>query len=194
MEPWKRWRFEHNRPERRIPRGAPQNPRSGPQPGGPPHPREGSFQGGGPRGPSKEARDPPTSQIRFGAVHPQVPRGAQSRLKVLPPPRRRPSPSPPPAPGRGHWGWLRSIRGSRGQRGATRRQPPRRLPSPDPGRIPGPLQLMGPGDHPMQKLALMMAVMMLGMSPANGCSTSIDLGSQGTGGRAGTMFPPLHVV
>jgi hypothetical protein len=42
----------------------------------------------------------------------------------------------------------------------------------------------------MQKLALMMAVMMLGMSPANGCSTSVDSGSQGVGGRAGTMFPP----
>jgi hypothetical protein len=42
----------------------------------------------------------------------------------------------------------------------------------------------------MQKLALMMAVMMLGMSPANGCSTSIDSGSQGVGGQAGTTFPP----
>jgi hypothetical protein len=42
----------------------------------------------------------------------------------------------------------------------------------------------------MQKLALMMAVMMLGMSPANGCSTSVDSGSQGVGGQAGTMFPP----
>jgi hypothetical protein len=49
---------------------------------------------------------------------------------------------------------------------------------------------MGPGDHPIQKLALMMAVMMLGMSPANGCSTSVDLGSQGARGRAETMFPP----
>jgi hypothetical protein len=131
-----------------------------------------AAQGGRPRGPSKEARDPPTSQVRFGAVHPQVPRGARSRLKVVPPPRRRPSPSPPPAPGRGHWGWLRSIRGSRGQRGATRRQPPHRPPSPDPGRMPGPLQLMGPGDHPMQKLALMMAVMMLGMSPVHGCTVT----------------------
>jgi hypothetical protein len=42
----------------------------------------------------------------------------------------------------------------------------------------------------MQKLALMMAVMMLGMSPAHGCSTSIDLGSQGVGGQAEMILPP----
>jgi hypothetical protein len=42
----------------------------------------------------------------------------------------------------------------------------------------------------MQKLALMMAVMMLGMSPAHGCDTSIDLGSQGAGGQAEMILPP----
>ena len=42
----------------------------------------------------------------------------------------------------------------------------------------------------MQKLALMMAVMMLGMSPAHGCSTGIDLGSQGAGGQAEMILPP----
>ena len=42
----------------------------------------------------------------------------------------------------------------------------------------------------MQKLALMMAVMMLGMSPVNGCNTSVDSGSQGVGGQAEMMFPP----
>ncbi len=42
----------------------------------------------------------------------------------------------------------------------------------------------------MQKLALMMTVMMLGMSPVNGCSTSVDPGSQGVGGQAEMMFPP----
>ncbi len=31
---------------------------------------------------------------------------------------------------------------------------------------------------------------MLGMSPAHGCSTSIDLGSQGAGGQAEMMSPP----
>jgi hypothetical protein len=49
---------------------------------------------------------------------------------------------------------------------------------------------MGPGDHPMQKVALMMAVMMLGMSPVNGCNTSVDSGNQGVGGSAEMMFPP----
>jgi hypothetical protein len=61
-----------------------------------------AAQGGGPRGPSREARDPSTSQVRFGAARPQVPRGARSRFKMVPPPKRRPSPSPSPAPGRGH--------------------------------------------------------------------------------------------
>jgi hypothetical protein len=42
----------------------------------------------------------------------------------------------------------------------------------------------------MQKLALMMAVMILGMSPAHGCSTSMDLGSQGIGGQAAMVLFP----
>jgi hypothetical protein len=157
--------------------------------GGPPT-RGRAAQGGGPRGTGREVRDPSTSQVRFGAARPQVLRGARSRCKMVPPPKRRPSPSPSPTPGRGHWGQLGSNRGGRGRRGVTRRQPPRRPPSPDPGRAPGPLQLMGPGDHPMQKLALMMAVMMLGMSPVNGCSASVDSRSQGVGDRAEMVPSP----
>jgi hypothetical protein len=42
----------------------------------------------------------------------------------------------------------------------------------------------------MQRPALMMAVMMLGMPLVNGCNTSVDLGSQGVGGQAEMMFPP----
>jgi hypothetical protein len=42
----------------------------------------------------------------------------------------------------------------------------------------------------MQKLALMMAVMILGMSPVHGCGTGIDLGSQETGGQAAVAFAP----
>jgi hypothetical protein len=42
----------------------------------------------------------------------------------------------------------------------------------------------------MQKLALMMAVMMPGMSPVHGCNTSVDSGSQGVGGQAEMMFSP----
>ncbi len=42
----------------------------------------------------------------------------------------------------------------------------------------------------MQRLALMMAVMMLGMPSVNGCSTSIDSGSPGAGSQAEIMSPP----
>jgi hypothetical protein len=136
--------------------------------------------GSGSGGPSKGSRDPPAPQARFGAAQPQVSRGARPRFRVVPPPKRRPSPSPPPAPGRGRWNWLRSSKGGRGQQRAIRMQPPRRPPSPDPGRVPGPLQLMGPGDDPMQRLALMMAVMMLGMPPVSGYSASVGPGSRGS--------------
>jgi hypothetical protein len=129
-----------------------------------------TVQRGRPGGPSRGSREPTTSQVRFGAAHPQASRRARSGLRVVPPPRRRPTPSPPPTPGRGPWNWARAVRGGRGQQGTSRRQPPHRPPSPGPGRAQGPLQLMGPGDNPMQKLALMMAVMILGMSPAHGCS------------------------
>jgi hypothetical protein len=114
-----------------------------------PSTRGGVNQGGGPRGPRRESRDPPAPQVRFGAAHPQVSRGARSRFRMVPPPKKRPSPDPSPTPGRGRWSWLRSSRGGRGQQREIRMQPPRRLPFPDPGRVPGPLQLMGPGDHPM---------------------------------------------
>ncbi len=42
----------------------------------------------------------------------------------------------------------------------------------------------------MQKLALMMAVMILGMSLAHGCSISADPGSQGVRDQAEMMLPP----
>ncbi len=101
-------------------------------------------QGGRPRGPDKEPREPISSQVRFGAAHPQASRRARSGLRMVPPPRRRPTPSPPPAPGRGSWNGIRSVRGGQGQQGAGGRRPPYRPPSPDPGRVQGPLQLMGP--------------------------------------------------
>ena len=43
------------------------------------------------------------------------------------------------------------------------------------------------GDNPMQKLAMMMAVMILGMSPAHGYSISADSGSLEIGGQAKMM-------
>ncbi len=42
----------------------------------------------------------------------------------------------------------------------------------------------------MQRLALMMAVMMLGMPPVNGCNTSVGPGGQGAGDQAEMMFSP----
>ncbi len=157
---------------------------------GAPFAQGGVSQGGGPRGPSRESHDPSAPQVRFGAAHPQVSRRARSRFKMVPPPKKRPSPNPSPTPGRGRWGWLGSSRGGRSRHGSTRMQLPRRPPRPDPGRLPSPLQLMGPGDHPMQRLALMMAVMMLGMPPVNGYNTSVGPGSQGAGDQAEMMFPP----
>jgi hypothetical protein len=47
--------------------------------------------------------------------------------------------------------------------------------------------MVRPGDNPMQKLAMMMAVMILGMSPAHGYSISADSGSLEIGGQAKTM-------
>ena len=41
----------------------------------------------------------------------------------------------------------------------------------------------------MQKLALMMAVMILGMSPAHGCSIGVNPGSQGVGNQAEITLP-----
>jgi hypothetical protein len=42
----------------------------------------------------------------------------------------------------------------------------------------------------MQRLALMMAVMMLGMPPVNGYDTSAGPGNQGARDQAESMFPP----
>ncbi len=42
----------------------------------------------------------------------------------------------------------------------------------------------------MQRLALMMAVMMLGMPSVNGCSTNVDSVSPGVESQAEMMFPP----
>jgi hypothetical protein len=42
----------------------------------------------------------------------------------------------------------------------------------------------------MQRLALMMAVMMLGMPPVSGYNTSVGPGSQGARDQAEPMFPP----
>jgi hypothetical protein len=50
--------------------------------------------------------------------------------------------------------------------------------------------MVRPGDNPMQKLAMMMAVMILGMSPAHAYSISADPGSLEVGGQV-EMMPLL---
>ena len=52
---------------------------------------------------------------------------------------------------------------------------------------------MRAGDNPMQKLAMMMAVMILGMSPAHAYSINVDPGSLEVGGLV-EMMPPLARV
>ncbi len=104
--------------------------------------------------------------------------------REIPPPKKRTPANPPPAP---------TGASGAGVAGAgadeARTQQPRRQPLPDPGRLPGPLQLMGPGDL-VQKLALMMAVMMLGMPPVNGYRADMGSGAQGERGRTEPMFYP----
>jgi hypothetical protein len=107
--------------------------------------------------------------------------------REIPPPKKKTPANPSPAPRRGGWDQGGSSRGRQGQGRTIRAQQPRRQPPPDPGRLPGPLQLIGPMD-PVQKLALMMAVMMLGMPPVNGYHAGMEPGTRGEGGRMEPRF------
>jgi hypothetical protein len=155
-----------------------------------PSARGRASQGGRQGEPNQGTRQPSRTQARFGNARPQVSGRTRSGLRMVPPPRRRPSPSPPPAQGRRSWDWTRPARRGQGPRGAGGRRPPYRSPSPGPGRAQSPLQLVRPGDNPMQKLAMMMAVMILGMSPAHGCSIGADPRSLEIGGQV-EMMPLL---
>jgi hypothetical protein len=141
--------------------------------GAPATQKEGNREGG-PRGPDGACRDPPVPPAPFGMPH------SQGKWKMLPGskreiphPKKRTPTKPPPVPSRGRWSRGGFSRGRQGQAGAIRTQQPRRQPPPDPGRLPGPLQLIGPVDL-VQKLALMMAVMMLGMPPVNGYHAGME--------------------
>jgi hypothetical protein len=125
--------------------------------------------------------------VQVGASRSQASGRPQPRPRKIPPPKKRPTPNPSPAPGQSNRSRGGSSRGGRGQVGAVRMQPPRGPLPPDPGRLPGPLQLMGPGD-PMQRLALMMAVMMLGMPLVNGYHTDVGPGEQGARGQTESML------
>ncbi len=148
-----------------------------------------TSQRGGSRGPSREFCDLPVPPAQVGVSRSQASGGARPRPRKIPPPKKKPLPDPSPAPGRNNWSRGGSGGGTHDQGGTIRMQSPRRPPLPDPGRLPGPLQLMGPGD-PMQRLALMMAVMMLGMPPVNGYHTDVGPGEQGARGQTEPMFHP----
>jgi hypothetical protein len=109
----------------------------------------------------------------LGGIVPPPPR------RMVPPPIRMPF-NPPPAPplrsqgGRG--------RGGRGRGGVVRPQQPQGPPILTPVGMPGLLQPPGPID-PIQRLALMMAIMVLGMPQvyscniATGCKASWGMGT-----------------
>jgi hypothetical protein len=149
--------------------------------GAPATQQEGNREGGL-RGPDGACRDPPVPPAPLGMPH------SQGKWKMLPgskreipPPKKRAPTNPPPV----------LSRGRRGRGGAIRTQQPRRQPPPDPGRLPGPLQLIGPVD-PVQKRALMMAVMMLGMPPVNGCHAGLEPGAQGIEAGWSQSSTPRH--
>jgi hypothetical protein len=102
-----------------------------------------------------------------GSRRPQPPR------VIAPPPPRGAAPppiwmpfNPPPVHPQQSQG--RRGRGGRGRGGVVRHQQPPGPPPPNPGGMPGLLQPPGPMD-PMQRLALMMAVMVLGMPQVHSC-------------------------
>jgi hypothetical protein len=145
------------------------------------------------KGQSRESdgarRGPPVPPAPFGMPHSQGKwRMLSGSRREIPPPKKRTPANPSPAPSRGGWNRGGSSRGRQGRGRTIGTQQPRRQPPPDPGRLPGPLQLIGPVD-PVQKLALMMAVMMLGMPPVSGYHAGMEPGTQGEEGR---MEPRFH--
>jgi hypothetical protein len=114
-------------------------------------------------GPVGSRRPPPARAVM---PPPAPPRGA------APPPIRMPfsRPSAPPPPNQGGRG-----RGGRGRGGMIGPQPQGPV-HPQPFGVPGLLQPPGPAD-PVQRLALMMALMVLGMPPVYSCHVPTGCGS-----------------
>jgi hypothetical protein len=191
MEPRKRWRTKRYCPEGGMPGSAPQDSRGGFQRRGSSHP--GWSQSGG-QAERASHRDPQPTSIASpfrGGTTPGFERSAVEAQDGTATEEKAP---PQSISCTGMWPLgLAQIgqgrpRAARGDQEAASAQ----VTFPGPRESARPLQLMGPGDHPMQRLALMMAVMMLGMPSVNGCNTSVDSGSPGVGSQAEMMFPPLH--
>jgi hypothetical protein len=112
------------------------------------------------KGPSPVRKRAASDYGPVGSRRPQFARGG------APPPIRMPFNPPPTQPRQGQ--------GGRGRGGAARPQQPQGQPLPYPGGMPGLLQPPGPVD-PMQRLALMMAVIVLGMPQVDSCHTTTGL-------------------
>jgi hypothetical protein len=179
-----------------IPRGGCQGarPRSrgGTAARGVPVTRREASQGGGSRGSRGTHWGPPAPPALFGMPHSQ---GKWEMLlrpkKEIPPPKKRAPANPSPAPSRGGWNRGGPNPGQRGRGRTVRIKQSRRQLLPDPGGIPGPLQPAGPVD-PVERLALMMAVMMLGMPPVHGYHASMEPRAWGDGGSMELrIHPPI---
>ncbi len=98
----------------------------------------------------------------LGGIAPPPPR------RMIPPPIRMPFNPPPAPPSRSQGG---RGRGGRGRGGIVGPQQPQGPPFLNPMGMPGLLQPPGPVD-PIQRLALMMAIMVLGMPQVHSCNTA----------------------
>jgi hypothetical protein len=125
---------------------------------GPSPVREGAAPDYGPVG----SRRPPP----HGGIAPPPPR------RMMPPPIRMPFNPPPPPPPRSQGG---QGRGGQGRSGAVGPQQPQGPPFLNPMGMPGLLQPPGPVD-PIQRLALMMAIMVLGMPQVYSCNIAASCG------------------
>jgi hypothetical protein len=166
-------------------RGARPRSRRGFAARGIPATRRGASQRSQSREPGETYRGPPVPPAPFGMPHAQGKWGMLLRPKrEIPPPKRRTPTNPPPAPS-----WGRQNRGGQGQVRAARCRPPWEQLLPNSGGIPGLLQSPGSVD-PTQKLALMMAVMLLGMPPVHSCPTDAGPGAVRGGSRLGPRIHP----
>jgi len=128
-------------------------------------------------GPVGSRRPPP-----LGGIVPPPPR------RMMPPPIRMPFNPPPAPPPRSQGG---RGRGGRGRGGAVGLQQPQGPPFLYPMGMPGLLQPPGPVE-PIQRLALMMAIMVLGMPQVYSCNIATGCGAPlGAGVSEPRICPPV---
>jgi hypothetical protein len=152
----------------------------GPLPGEPPPPGEEQARGVNQGRPMEctGTTDAPCP-VQNAALSRQVRMLLRPKREIPPPRRRMPTNPQPVHPQQSRDG---RSRGGRGRGGAEGPQQPGRQLLANPGGIPGLLQSPGTVD-PTQRLAVMMAVMVLGMPPVHSCHTGIGSEALGGGGR-----------